>query len=264
MAIITEADLRARLAEGLPNPLPIGERDRLTPAASDFLKARGIDVRRAAGRTRRDVDARVDPTDGYRSIAIRTIPVGVSNRHVHLSPEHVEALFGPGYRLTPLRELKQQGQFAARETVSLIGPRGILTNVRVLGPSRGVTQVEISRTDGYALGIHPPIRLSGDHADTPGIAVAGERGAVVLGSGVIVARNHVHMSDEEARSFGVSNGDRLSVRSLGDRPVVFADVAVRVSPAFRLEMHIDLDEANAANLKTGDVVRLLGNSAGED
>lgn len=250
MALITETHLRARLSKGIPNPFPVSEEDKLTPAAADFLKNRGITVLRTTA----------DPVHlpGSGDAGWPAIPIGVSNRHIHLSPEHVEALFGPGHELTPFRELSQKGQFAARETVTLIGPKGIITGVRVLGPSRGASQVEISRTDGYALGIHPPVRLSGDIAGTPGITVAGDKGVVVLQEGLIVAKNHVHMSPEDALRYQVEDGDSLIVQTLGDRPVLFADVIVRVSPRFSLDLHMDTDEANAASLKSGDLVRMIG------
>lgn len=245
MALITETDLRAMLPKGIAAPFRIAPGDLLTPAAKDFLKSRGIPVVVVSGE------------EDYPP-APPAIPVGVSNRHIHLSPEDVERLFGPGYRLTPMRELSQKGQFAAEETVTLEGPKGSIRGVRVLGPARGRTQVEISRTDGFALGVHPPVRLSGRLDGTPGITVTGPRGAVALDSGVIIAKNHVHMSPDDAAAFQVRDGDTIMLQADGVRPVIFADVAVRVSPNFSLDFHIDLDEANAACLKTGDKVRLVG------
>jgi putative phosphotransacetylase len=250
MALITETYLRARLVSGIPNPFPLTDGDKLTPAAADFLKSRGIS-------TQRQTSDPVNLRESVKSGGL-TLPVGVSNRHVHLSPEHVEALFGSGNNLTPLRELSQKGQFAAKETVTLVGPKGIIPNVRILGPSRGVSQVEISRTDGFTLGIHPEVRLSGHIGGTPGITIAGGKAAIVLQEGLIVAKNHVHMSPEDAEKFQVAGGDSLIVQTLGDRPVLFADVIVRVSSHFSLDFHIDTDEANAAQLNTGDVVRVIG------
>ncbi len=251
--MITETHLRARLVRGIPNPLPIAEGDKLTPAAADFLKSRGIALQRISA---------VEPVNLHKAGGEAgdglSMPVGVSARHVHLSPDHVEALFGPGYALAPLRELSQKGQYAAQETVTLIGPKGILPNVRILGPARGASQVEISRTDGFALGIQPPVRLSGNLQGTPGITIAGKNGVVVLREGLIVAKNHVHMSLDDAAKFGVAGGDSLIVQTMGDRSVLFADVTVRVSPAYSLDLHLDTDEANAASLKTGDAVRLVG------
>ncbi len=187
---------------------------------------------------------------------ILRVPVGVSARHVHLSPEHVEALFGPGYSLTPIREL-QPGQYAARECVTVVGPRGVLQNVRVLGPPRGKTQVEISRTDSYLLGIDPPVRDSGDLAGTPGAVLVGPRRAVNLEEGVILAWRHIHMPADMAERWGFKDRDLVRVRTEGLRRVVFDRVLVRVSPAYRLEIHIDTDEANAAGLKNGDHVQVI-------
>lgn len=243
MALITETYLRTQLIKGLANPFPVTEGDKLTPAAADFLKERGIPLLRVA------------PESDL------LIPVGVSNRHVHLAPHHIEALFGKGYELTPLRELSQKGQFAARETVILKGPHGSLSNVRILGPSRGATQVEISCTDGFELGVHPPIRLSGDLAGTPGITLVGTMGSVALSQGLIIAKNHVHASPEEAKSLRLTHGDRILVQATGERPVIFADVIVRVSPEFSLDFHIDRDEANAAHLSTGDTGLIIHKNA---
>ncbi|UKS26694.1 phosphate propanoyltransferase [Paenibacillus sp. HWE-109] len=243
MALITETHLRTQLVKGIPNPYLLKEGDRLTPAAADFLKDRGIALRSA-----QSSNPRILPG----------IPVGVSNRHVHLSAEHVQALFGAGYTLTPLRELTQQGQFAARETVALLGPKSIIQQVRILGPSRGASQVEISRTDGYALGIHPPVRLSGDIQGTPGITLVGASGVVVLQQGLIIAKNHVHMSPDDARLFEVNQGDRLIVQTAGERPLIFTETVVRVSAQYSLDFHIDIDEANAAHLNSGDQVQVIG------
>jgi putative phosphotransacetylase len=245
MAHITETSLRAMLGRGrgLPDPFPIGAGDKLTPAAADFLKQRNIALRRSE---RGSLDDRP------------LIPVGVSNRHVHLSPQHVEALFGVGYELQPLRELSQKGQFAARETVALVGPKGEIPEVRILGPSRGETQVEVSRTDGYRLGVQPPVRLSGDIRGTPGITLIGTVGAIDLSEGLIVARNHLHLSPEDAKRLQVSQGDRLMLRTNGDRPIIFAEVIARINTRFSLDFHIDTDEANSSFLSNGDSVTLIG------
>ncbi|EXX87792.1 propanediol utilization protein [Paenibacillus darwinianus] len=250
MALITETSLRALLIKGIPDPFPVAEGDKLTPAAADFLKGRGIPIRRC-GEEPAKLPGRTEAGNLH-------IPVGVSSRHAHLSPEHVEALFGRGYSLTPMRELSQKGQYAAHETVTLIGSKGIIQNVRILGPSRGATQVEISRTDGFALGVHPPVRLSGQTEGTPGITLAGAKGTVVLPEGLIVAKNHVHMPPSDAMRFGVEQGDRLILQTTGERPVIFAEAAIRVNERFTLDFHIDTDEANAAGLSTGDAVRMIG------
>ncbi|QMV43576.1 phosphate propanoyltransferase [Cohnella cholangitidis] len=245
MAHITEASLRAMLGRGrgLPDPFPVRAGDKLTPAAADFLKQRNIVL------TRSDRGNLAD-----RAL----IPVGVSNRHVHLAPRHVEALFGEGYELKPLRELSQRGQYAAQETVAIVGPKGNIPGVRILGPARGETQVEISRTDSYRLGVQTPVRLSGDIRGTPGITLIGSAGTVVLSEGLIVARNHLHLSPEDAKRLQVGQGDRLMLRTNGDRPVIFAGVVARIDPRFTLDFHIDTDEANSSFLSNGDSVTLIG------
>ncbi len=186
------------------------------------------------------------------------VPISVSARHVHLRRATLEALFGSGHELEPLVPLHQPGQFAARETVTLIGPRGRLPHVRVLGPLRDHDQVEISRTDELALGIEAPVRESGDLACTPGLQLEGPAGSHVLESGVLRALRHIHMSPEDAARFGVRDQDRVDVAVCGhERGLTFSDVIVRVSPRFRLEMHVDTDEGNAAGLVPGDMGLLI-------
>jgi putative phosphotransacetylase len=185
------------------------------------------------------------------------IPVGVSARHVHLSPEDLAELFGSGYSLTPQKALQQPGQYAAEETVTLVGPKGVLTNVRVLGPPRGHTQVEVSMTDCFTLGIPATVRASGHIGGTPGITIVGPKGARFLREGVIVALRHIHITPSEAAAWGLKDGDMVEVAvPAGDRALTFGQVLVRVSAASQLELHIDTDEANAAGLKSGDYVEL--------
>lgn len=188
---------------------------------------------------------------------IRNVPVGVSARHVHLSPQHVEELFGPGHQLTVMKELSQPGQFAAEECVTLVGPRGTIERVRILGPARGATQVEIARTDGFRLGINAPVRLSGDLAGTPGIEIVGPKGSIKIDEGVIVAARHIHMTPDQAAEYGLKDRDVVKVRVGGPRALIFENVIVRVRADFALDFHIDTDEANAAELKTGDVVEVI-------
>ncbi len=179
------------------------------------------------------------------------IPIEVSARHVHLCQEHVEALFGAGYQLTQHSDLSQPGQYACKEQVNVVGPKGRVERVRVLGPARKATQVEISMTEQFRLGIHPPIRESGDIKDTPGCTLEGPKGNVVLDRGVICALRHIHMTPKDALRYGVKDKSTVRVRVQGRRELVFGDVRVRVDPNFRLAMHLDTDEGNAANLKTG-------------
>ncbi len=201
---------------------------------------------------------------GYQAITKRLqasqipIPIGVSAHHLHLSQPDVEALFGVSHTLTPLAPLEQPGQFACEEQVRLVGPRGSIDRVRVLGPARDKSQVEIARTEGYRLGIHAPIRMSGDLDGTPGLILEGTAGQVELRNGVIYAQRHIHMTPTDARRLGLQNGDVVRVRVEGDRELIFGDVAVRVSPKFKLEFHLDTDEANAAELNSGDIAYLDG------
>lgn len=177
------------------------------------------------------------------------IPVELSARHVHLTEKDAIALFGAP--LTHVRDLSQPGQFLCKERVRLIGPKGVMDNVAILGPSRSKSQVEISKTDARALGVDAPVRQSGDVAGSPGIILASDRGIVGLEEGVIVAARHIHMSPSDAARFGVSDKDMVNVRLSTERPVVFEDVLVRVSDKFNLAMHIDADEGNSAGWKKG-------------
>lgn len=178
-------------------------------------------------------------------------PVEVSAHHAHLTQEHVEALFGPGHQLTKHADLSQPGQYACKEQVTIVGPKGRIERVRVLGPTRKYSQVEIAMTEQFKLGVHPPIRESGDIADTPGCTLAGTAGSVKMERGVICAFRHIHMTPEDALRYGVRDKSIVRVRVAGDRELIFGDVLIRVDPSFALAMHIDTDEANAANLKNG-------------
>ena len=180
-----------------------------------------------------------------------SIPIEISAHHVHLSQADVEKLFGPGHQLTPEHELSQPGQFACHEKVHLVGPKGRIANVRVLGPTRKETQVEIAMTEQFKVGIQPPIRESGDLANTPGITLEGPLGSAQLERGVICAQRHIHMSPEDAMRFRVRDKYVVRVRVEGDRELIYGDVMVRVNPNYRLAMHIDTDEGNAANIRTG-------------
>ena len=175
------------------------------------------------------------------------VNVGLSNRHLHVSKEDLNILFGQDYELTHKKDLSQPGQYAAEQTVTLVGPKGQLKNVRLLGPLRSTSQVEISRTDARTLGIAAPLRMSGNIQGTPGVRLVSPFAELDLASGVIVAQRHIHMSPLDALILRVSHGDKVSVAINGDeRRLIFDNVAVRVSPDMRLEMHIDTDEANAA------------------
>ncbi len=180
------------------------------------------------------------------------IPVGVSNRHIHLSRADVDTLFGSGYQLTPFKELSQPGQYACKETLTIIGPSlRPIENVRVLGPERRASQVEISATDSYVLKVKPPVRESGNIAGSAPITIVGPKGTVTLKEGCIIANRHIHMSPEDAKYFGISDGDTVTVDVNGKRRTRWYDVQVRVNEAFRLEMHVDTDDANAVGIGNG-------------
>ena len=182
---------------------------------------------------------------------IGQVPAGVSNRHLHVSREDLSTLFGEGYELTPLKDLSQTGQYAAEETVTLVTKKGCIPNVRILGPVRPATQVEVSRTDAFGLGIKPPVRDSGVIDQSAGVTIVGPAGAVTLKYGVILAQRHIHMSDKDADAFGLKDKDIVKVRADGERAVVFENVLVRVREDFVLELHLDTDEANAAGISNG-------------
>ena len=184
------------------------------------------------------------------------VPVASSNRHVHLSKEHVEVLFGKGYQLKNMRPLSQPGQFACEEKLKVIGPKGTIDGVRVLGPERKETQVEISVTDSFKLGIKPVVRMSGELKGSPGAKLVGPAGEINLDYGVIIAKRHLHLSDEQASWYGLKNGDVIKLRSTGERSVTFGEVAVRCGNGHDLEAHIDTDEANAAMIKNGDLLEI--------
>lgn len=183
------------------------------------------------------------------------IPVEASGRHVHMTKAQAMTLFGHG--LTPARPLSQPGQFAAKERVTVVGPKGEFHNVAVLGPERKEAQIEISLTDGRTLGITPPIRGSGDTANTPGVILKTDRGEVRLERGLLAARRHIHLSPEEGRRFGVTDKQTVKLQVFSSRPVIFEDVLVRIHPDFRAAAHLDYDEANACGYQKGDFGRIL-------
>lgn len=192
-----------------------------------------------------------DKGNGY------VVPIGVSARHIHLTQEHVEALFGPEYHLTKKKEL-MGGQFASNETVTIVGLKlRAIENVRILGPVRKASQVEISATDAIKLGIKAPIRESGNIAGSAPIAIVGPKGALYLNEGCIIAMRHIHMSPKDAQAAGVSDGQIVSVKADNERGTIFNHVKIRVDESFTLEMHIDTDEANASKIASGDTVTII-------
>ena len=187
------------------------------------------------------------------------IPVGISNRHIHLSKADVETLFGAGYELTPFKDLSQPGQYACKETLTLIGPSmRPIENVRVLGPVRKASQVEISLTDSFVLKVKPPVRESGDIAGSAPVTIVGPKGIVELKEGCIIANRHIHMHTSDAARYGVKDGDYIDVDALqGTRKTRWYGVQVRVRDDFALEMHVDTDDANAVGYKNGYTVTVV-------
>jgi putative phosphotransacetylase len=188
------------------------------------------------------------------------VPLGVSNKHLHLCQEHVEILFGKGHELTKLRDLKHPGQFACEECVKVVGPKGEFPKVRVLGPTRPETQVELSLTDCRTIGIKAPVCESGKLEGTPGCTLVGPCGSVDLEYGVMVAARHIHMPPAVAEELGYKDGDYVAIEANGTRPVVFKDVLLRVSSKVNLEMHLDTDEANAAGVGNNDILYIVDNN----
>lgn len=186
-----------------------------------------------------------------------TIEIEASGRHVHLTREAVERLFGPGHRLTPTKPLSQPGQFACAERVDVIGPKGTLRNVAVLGPERKECQVEVSATDAVALGLKPPVRQSGDLRDSCPVTLrAGER-TLELPRGLIIAQRHIHLTPEDAKRFQVTDGQIVGIKCLTGRPAILEDTVARVSDKFATYIHLDYDEANACGWRKGDRARLV-------
>ena len=187
------------------------------------------------------------------------IPVGISNRHIHLSQQDVETLFGAGYQLTPLKDLSQPGQYACKETLTLVGPSmRAIEGVRVLGPVRKNSQVEISKTDSFQLKVNPPVRESGKTEGSAPVTIVGPKGVVSLKEGCIIANRHIHMSPDEAAVFGVKDCDYIDVDVCsGTRKTRWFDVQIRVHKDFRLEMHVDTDDANSAGIKNGSTVKVV-------
>ena len=197
-------------------------------------------------------------TDRHPGGPPNPLVVNVSARHMHATPADLEALFGPGARLSKMKDLYQAGEFASEQLVTLVGPRQrIIPNVRILGPTRDYSQVELSYTDGVYLGIDLPLRISGDHKDTPGITILGPKGAITLGKGVIRAERHAHMSEADMAYYGVKDGDYMKLKIDGPCGLTFDRVRVRYHPKVILEVHIDTDEGNACDLESATKLELM-------
>jgi len=187
------------------------------------------------------------------------IKAGVSNRHIHVNEEDLKTLFGKGYELTPIKDLGQPGQYAADEKVIIVGKKGAIPGVRVLGPVRPETQIEISRTDSFQLGVKPPLKDSGDLEGSASLTVVGPKGTIILDRGVIIAKRHIHMTPEEAETYKLKDKDIVKVycEGNGQRKTIFDDVLIRVSAKYALEFHVDVDEANAAFLSNNQMVYII-------
>jgi len=224
--------------------------------AVDVEELRRLIVQRVMER----LAARPEPTPAAPAPAMgEPIPVGISVRHVHLCREDLDILYGPGYELTPLRELYQPGEFAAREVVTVVGPRlRSLADVRILAPLRKRTQVELAQTDCIVLGIRAPVRPSGQLDGAAPITLVGPKGSVTLPEAAIRANRHIHMSPQDAERFAVKDNDLVMVRVPGDRALIFENVQIRVGPKFVLQLHIDTDDANAADIQCAGAAYLLG------
>lgn len=185
------------------------------------------------------------------------IPVGISNRHLHLSQADMNILFGEGYQMTRIKDLSQPGQYACKETVTICGPNGAIEKVRILGPVRSKTQVEILAGDCFKLGIVAPSRLSGELQGTPGVTIVGPKGSVRTSEGLIVAQRHIHMTPQDAQQFGVCDGQIVSIQMEGPRGGIYSNVAVRANDASALECHVDTEEANAMSLNSLSKIKIL-------
>lgn len=191
------------------------------------------------------------------NVDLYKIPIGISGRHIHLSQYDLDTLFGKGYKLTPIKSLSQPKQFACKECVIIAGKKGCIEKVRIIGPTRKQSQVEILRSDAFKLGIKPVLRLSGDLKDTPGVTVIGPEGTIILNEGAIVAQRHIHFNNLQAKERGFKNGDIVSIRTKGERSAILENVIVRVGDNGYLDCHIDQEEANALGLNPNDFIEII-------
>ena len=201
-----------------------------------------------------DAEVSLENTGGEGDNAI---PVGVSNRHIHLSQEDLSALFGAGHALTPIKELSQPGQYACKETITICGPKGAIEKIRVLGPVRNKTQVEVLAGDAFKLGVIAPTRLSGDIKGSPGVTLIGPAGSVQTKEGLVVAQRHIHMNLEDAKCLGVRDGQIVKVQQDGPRGGMYHNVMVRANENSALEFHVDIEEANAMNINSKSRIKIV-------
>lgn len=190
---------------------------------------------------------------GYLKKDDNSIPVGISNRHIHLSQADLETLFGAGYQLTKTKDLSQPRQYACKETLIIAGPKGAIEKVRILGPTRSESQIEILKADCFKLGITAPIRLSGDLQGTPGVTLIGPKGSILLSKGLVIAQRHIHMTLDDALNFGVTDGEQVTIQIDGLRGGTYSNVVIRANNTSALEFHLDTEEANAMDLATSRI-----------
>jgi putative phosphotransacetylase len=200
-----------------------------------------------------EVLSQLGNVEGAQALPANAIQIAVSARHIHLSQEHLEMLFGEGYQLTKKADLSQPNQFAANETVIIAGPKGSIEKVRVLGPARSLTQAEVSWTDAMKLGVKPPLRESGNIKGSAPFTLIGPKGSIYLNEGLIIAQAHIHMNPDDAKRLDVQNGEYVTVEVGGVRPISYRNIKIRVSERYCLEMHIDTDEANAGLIVKGAI-----------
>ena len=190
-------------------------------------------------------------TDNIKTNEKADIPIGISNRHIHLSRSDLDICFGESYELTPIKDLTQPGQYACKETMTICGPKGAIEKVRVLGPVREKTQVEILAKDNFTLGINAPLRISGDISSSEGLTLIGPKGSVQLKEGTIIAKRHIHMTKDDAKKHGVDDGQIVSIQIAGERGGIYDNVIIRSNDNSATECHLDMEEANAFGI-TGD------------
>ncbi|HEL1972461.1 TPA: phosphate propanoyltransferase [Streptococcus suis] len=221
----------------------------------DYLDGReGIDLQKS---NEKETDIESTSEKKKDVFGSQVIPLGVSNRHIHLSQSDADCLFGVGYHFNNLKELSQKGQYAYKECVTIAGPKGVIEKVRILGPARKDSQVELLKSDCYKLGISAPLRLSGDIDNTPGCTVVGPKGSIQLTKGCIVAKRHIHMNSNDAKHFGVEDKQVVSLEIPGERGGVIHNVVVRVKDSFSLECHLDTEEANALGVTGLNKLRVV-------
>jgi putative phosphotransacetylase len=253
MKVLTEESLRAQFKKQAPEKYVVDKKAIITPSAKEYLADKNVElvIQDDIGKNGEIIIEEIN-NNPYNKI-----PVEASGRHIHLSQEDMDSLFGQGYEMTVVKELSQPGQYQYKERVTLIGPKGTIQRVAILGPVRGRTQIEISLTDAVVLGIKPPIRESGDLDGAEALFVSTPRNVIKVEEGVIVAKRHIHMTEEDAKKLNVKDKDIVKVKINSKRPVIFEEVVVRANKNYKLSMHIDYDEANAVALEKGTYGEIL-------